>query len=94
LVDRALLVWEPSSTLSNAKSIFLGNYFVIKLFYVTRILINAILVDEYVQLAKEKYGYNSEQALGMLFWHRHDMEKALAVSWPSRTAFQMLFAFL
>jgi len=54
LVDRALLVWEPSSTLSNAK------------------------IDEYVQLAKEKYGYNSEQALGMLFWHRHDMEKALA----------------
>ncbi|KAK6618361.1 hypothetical protein RUM44_002813 [Polyplax serrata] len=26
---------------------------------------------------KEKYGYNGEQALGMLFWHKHDLEKAV-----------------
>lgn len=25
-------------------------------------------LDEYIQLAKERYGYNAEQALGMLFW--------------------------
>lgn len=34
-------------------------------------------MEEYISLAKEKYGYNSEQALGMLFWHKHDLEKAM-----------------
>ncbi len=34
-------------------------------------------VDEYVQVAKEKYGYNAEQALGMLFWHKHDLDRAV-----------------
>jgi len=33
-------------------------------------------VEEYLWLAKDKYGYNAEQALGMLFWHRHDLERA------------------
>lgn len=37
-----------------------------------------ITVNEYILLSKEKYGYNSEQALGMLYWHHHDMEKALS----------------
>jgi len=36
-------------------------------------------LDEYIQVAKEKYGYNAEQALGMLFWHKHDLDKALQV---------------
>lgn len=35
-------------------------------------------MDEYISLAKEKYGYNGEQALGMLFWHKHDLERAIA----------------
>ncbi|XP_045187077.1 REST corepressor 1-like [Mercenaria mercenaria] len=35
-------------------------------------------IDEYLQIAKEKHGYNMEQALGMLFWHKHNVEKALA----------------
>lgn len=35
-------------------------------------------VDEYTHVAKEKHGYNTEQALGMLFWHKHNIEKALA----------------
>lgn len=35
-------------------------------------------LDEFVSIAKEKYGYNAEQALGMLFWHKHDLEKAIA----------------
>jgi len=34
-------------------------------------------VDDYITLAKEKYGYNGEQALGMLYWHKHDLEKAI-----------------
>ena len=35
----------------------------------------SILVDEFIQVAKEKYGYNAEQALGMLFWHKHDLDR-------------------
>ena len=34
-------------------------------------------VDEYIQISKEKYGYNAEQALGMLFWHKHDLDRAV-----------------
>ncbi|XP_073946064.1 REST corepressor isoform X3 [Choristoneura fumiferana] len=33
-------------------------------------------LDEYITIAKEKYGYNGEQALGMLFWHKHDLNRA------------------
>ncbi|KAL4711090.1 hypothetical protein ACJJTC_009461 [Scirpophaga incertulas] len=33
-------------------------------------------LDEYITIAKEKYGYNGEQALGMLFWHKHDLTRA------------------
>uniref|UniRef100_A0A8C4RNX6 REST corepressor 2 n=1 Tax=Erpetoichthys calabaricus TaxID=27687 RepID=A0A8C4RNX6_ERPCA len=35
-------------------------------------------LDEYILMAKEKHGYNMEQALGMLLWHKHDVEKSLA----------------
>lgn len=35
-------------------------------------------MDEYIAIAKEKHGYNVEQALGMLFWHKHNIEKSLA----------------
>jgi len=34
-------------------------------------------LDEFIQVAKEKYGYNAEQALGMLFWHKHDLDRAI-----------------
>ena len=34
-------------------------------------------MEEYITVAKEKYGYNGEQALGMLFWHKHDLERAV-----------------
>lgn len=34
-------------------------------------------MEEYISVAKEKYGYNGEQALGMLFWHKHDLDKAV-----------------
>jgi Myb-like DNA-binding domain/ELM2 domain len=34
-------------------------------------------LEEYITMAKESYGYNAEQALGMLFWHKHDLEKAV-----------------
>ncbi|XP_026494584.1 REST corepressor 1 isoform X4 [Vanessa tameamea] len=50
--DRALLVWSPTSDISDIK------------------------LDEYITIAKEKYGYNGEQALGMLFWHKHDLNRA------------------
>lgn len=42
-----------------------------------QILVTSILVEEYISVAKEKYGYNGEQALGMLFWHKHDLERAV-----------------
>lgn len=35
-------------------------------------------LDNYIAMAKEKHGYNIEQALGMLLWHKHDVEKSLA----------------
>ena len=41
--------------------------------------IHCVPVDEYIQVSKEKYGYNAEQALGMLFWHKHDLDKAIQV---------------
>lgn len=34
-------------------------------------------LEEYINLARERYAYNSEQALGMLFWHKNDLEKAV-----------------
>lgn len=34
-------------------------------------------LEEYITLAKESFGYNAEQALGMLFWHKHDLAKAV-----------------
>lgn len=34
-------------------------------------------MEDYITVAKEKYGYNGEQALGMLFWHKHDLERAV-----------------
>ncbi|XP_030299700.1 REST corepressor 1 [Sparus aurata] len=40
--------------------------------------LNHTQLDEYVTIAKEKHGYNMEQALGMLFWHKHNIEKSLA----------------
>ncbi|KAB0800060.1 hypothetical protein PPYR_07940 [Photinus pyralis] len=34
-------------------------------------------LEDYILLAKDKYGYNGEQALGMLFWHKHDLDRAV-----------------
>jgi len=34
-------------------------------------------LDNYVKVAKDKHGYNAEQALGMLYWHKYDIERAL-----------------
>ena len=34
-------------------------------------------MDKYIHTAIEKHGYNREQALAMLFWHKHDMDRAL-----------------
>ncbi|KAM4536457.1 REST corepressor 2 isoform 1-T4 [Odontesthes bonariensis] len=36
------------------------------------------VLDKYILMAKEKHGYNMEQALGMLLWHKHDVERSLA----------------
>ncbi|XP_068164443.1 REST corepressor 2 isoform X2 [Antennarius striatus] len=41
-------------------------------------LLSDTMLDEYILMAKEKHGYNMEQALGMLLWHKHDVERSLA----------------
>ncbi|XP_060776049.1 REST corepressor 2 isoform X2 [Neoarius graeffei] len=40
--------------------------------------VSEAMLDEYILMAKEKHGYNMEQSLGMLLWHKHDVEKSLA----------------
>jgi len=32
-------------------------------------------MDEYLRVAKDKHGYNMEQALGLLYWHKYDIDK-------------------
>jgi len=34
-------------------------------------------LDKFCTTALEKYQYNTEQALGMLFWHKHDIKTSL-----------------
>ena len=34
-------------------------------------------MDKFIHTAKDRYGYNAEQALGMLLWHKHNMDRAL-----------------
>lgn len=34
-------------------------------------------LDHYLKVAKDQYGYNIEQALGMLYWHSYESEKAM-----------------
>lgn len=74
LNDRALLVWSPTKEIPDPKR---------KLIppslpgFRCLILQTFLSVEEYITVAKEKYGYNGEQALGMLFWHKHDLERAV-----------------
>ena len=32
---------------------------------------------QYLVVAKDKFNYSGEQALGLLYWHRYDIPKAL-----------------
>ena len=34
-------------------------------------------MDEFIQTALDMHGYNREQALAMLYWHKHDIDKAV-----------------
>jgi len=34
-------------------------------------------LDTYLKVAKDQYGYNMEQALGMLYWHSYESDKAM-----------------
>lgn len=34
-------------------------------------------IDAYLDIAKEKFGYGMEQALGMLYWHGYSIDKAV-----------------
>jgi hypothetical protein len=35
------------------------------------------IVEEYLNTARDKYQYSGEQALGLLYWHRYEVSKAL-----------------
>lgn len=78
IVERALLVWSPTKDIPDAKR----NW---NLKFITFISLNVkvyfrnfhFTVEEYITVAQQKYGYNGEQALGMLFWHKHDLERAV-----------------
>jgi len=35
-----------------------------------------VKMNDYLETAKDKFGYNMEQALGMLYWHKYEIEKA------------------
>nr|XP_033793999.1 REST corepressor 3 isoform X6 [Geotrypetes seraphini] len=69
-----MLVWSPYHTIPDTKYhyhfvSFRANFCCSGIYF---------RVDEYIAIAKEKHGYNVEQALGMLFWHKHNIEKSLA----------------
>ena len=66
--ERAMMVWAPSREQdAKCRWICFGD----------KLMNFASLVDKYIQIAIDKYGYNKEQALAMLFWHKHDMDRAL-----------------
>ena len=71
--DRALLVWSPTKDIPDSKR----KFFLADLQPLCSQNFPFFTVEEYISVAKEKYGYNGEQALGMLFWHKHDLERAV-----------------
>ena len=71
--DRALLVWSPTKDIPDLKR----KFFLADLQPLCSQHFLFFAVEEYISVAKEKYGYNGEQALGMLFWHKHDLERAV-----------------
>lgn len=75
LNDRALLVWSPTKDIPENKRKY--RYYTSSTYHNINIRIYFYAVEEYISVAKEKYGYNGEQALGMLFWHKHDLERAV-----------------
>ena len=46
-------------------------------FYFSNIIFKFPSVESYLCAAKNLYGYNIEQALAMLFWHKHNFKKAM-----------------
>lgn len=76
IIDKALLVWSPTKDIPEIKRKIQNNLTQLSSCG-TYSVIFFITVEEYITVAKERYGYNGEQALGMLFWHKHDLEKAV-----------------
>ena len=84
-----MLIWAPHPSLTDSKSkslVFLsrGNI-ILYLLHASKCSLNPS-VDVYLETAKTRHGYNIEQALGMLFWHKHNVEKAL-VDLPNFTPY-------
>lgn len=72
-------MWSPTADIPESKCKYLpiGGFTHRSWSIELKCPIPLISVEEYISVAKEKYGYNGEQALGMLFWHKHDLERAV-----------------
>lgn len=75
--ERALLVWSPTKEIPDMKCECIELTVTYRSFLYMTLNSFSFAVEEYISVAKEKYGYNGEQALGMLFWHKHDLERAV-----------------
>ena len=60
--DKDFLLWSPNS-FQDSECVSQGN-----LLFVNHVFFS---VDKYEVTAVNMYGFNKEQALGMLFWHKH-----------------------
>ncbi|KAM9827515.1 LOW QUALITY PROTEIN: REST corepressor 2 [Neosynchiropus ocellatus] len=80
--QRSMLVWCPSNQLSDTMCKTHALTSTCDRLNTRRLRMidtfSSCSVDEYILMAKEKHGYNMEQALGMLLWHKHDVERSLA----------------
>lgn len=81
----ALLVWQPCTQKVSTEQGLALYYFLSQLTSCNIITIFywfayfnwiVFLVNQFCKLAKEKFKYSEEQALGMLLWHKHDADKA------------------
>ncbi|PAA62179.1 hypothetical protein BOX15_Mlig023132g1, partial [Macrostomum lignano] len=59
--DRALCVWKPLPEAGSDEA---------------AVSLTDDQVANFVDLARDRFGYTTEQALGMLYWHKHNVELA------------------
>lgn len=65
-----MMLWKPTPLLTDQE----GGRFQLKS---TRAYI-IVTVSNYLSITKEQFNYNVDQALGMLFYHNYDVNKAIS----------------